>query len=67
MVMTIIQKMVPIRDFIHILDLVDIHVIVARALIKNGENQIYNCGYGEGFSIMDVVNEIVQLLDITYQ
>ena len=27
----------PISDFIHILDLVDIHVIVAKSLIKTGE------------------------------
>ena len=52
----------PIRDFIHILDLVDIHVIVAKSLIKTGENQIYNCGYGRGFSIMDVVSEMSSII-----
>ncbi len=52
----------PIRDFIHILDLVDIHVIVAKALITNGENEIYNCGYGKGFSIMDVVKEMSSII-----
>ena len=52
----------PIRDFIHVLDLVDIHLIVAKSLIKSGENEIYNCGYGKGFSIMDVVQEMSAII-----
>ena len=52
----------PIRDFIHVLDLVDIHIIVAKSLINSGENEIYNCGYGKGFSIMDVVQEMSAII-----
>ena len=52
----------PIRDFIHVLDLVDIHIIVAKSLIESGENEIYNCGYGKGFSIMDVVQEMGSII-----
>ena len=47
-----------IRDFIHVLDLVDIHILVANNLMVSDENEIYNCGYGKGFSIMDVVKEM---------
>ena len=52
-----------IRDYIHVLDVADIHITVARSLMKLGENEIYNCGYGKGFSIMEVVdamNSIIQ-------
>ena len=31
-----------IRDFIHVLDLVDIHIIAAKSLIKSGENEIFS-------------------------
>jgi len=52
----------PIRDFIHVLDLVDIHVLVAHSLLNSGENEIYNCGYGIGFSIMDVIKEMNSII-----
>ena len=52
----------PIRDFIHVLDLVDIHILVAKSLMNFGENEIYNCGYGAGFSIMDVVKEMSSII-----
>ncbi len=51
-----------IRDFIHVLDLVDIHIIAAESLMKSGENEIYNCGYGLGFSIMDVIKEMNSII-----
>ncbi len=52
-----------IRDFIHVLDLVDIHILVAKSLMSKSENEIYNCGYGVGFSIMDVINEMNLIID----
>jgi UDP-glucose 4-epimerase len=51
-----------IRDFIHVLDLVDIHITAAKSLIISGENEIYNCGYGVGFSIMDVIKEMNSII-----
>ena len=52
----------PIRDFIHVLDLADIHILVAKSLMNSDENEIYNCGYGTGFSIMDVVKEMNSII-----
>ncbi len=52
----------PIRDFIHVLDLADIHILVAKSLSKIKENEIYNCGYGVGFSIMDVIKEMNSII-----
>ena len=45
-----------IRDYIHVSDLADIHVEVAKYLLKNLESNFFNCGYGNGFSVLDVVN-----------
>jgi len=47
-----------IRDFIHVSDLAEIHNLSAKYLIKNKRSQIFNCGYGKGFSIMDVINNM---------
>ncbi len=45
-----------IRDYIHVSDLADIHVEVAKKLLNNLESNLFNCGYGNGFSVLDVVN-----------
>ena len=52
----------PIRDFIHVSDLSEIHLICAMDLIKNGNSQIYNCGYGKGYSVKDVISEMNKLI-----
>ena len=45
-----------IRDYIHVSDLADIHVSVAEYLLKNLQSNIFNCGYGYGYSVLDVIN-----------
>ena len=45
-----------IRDYIHVSDLADIHVEVAKYLLEKSESNLFNCGYGNGFSVLDVVN-----------
>jgi len=44
-----------IRDYIHVTDLADAHVLALQSLMKTGENLIMNCGYGHGFSVKEVV------------
>ena len=53
----------PIRDFIHVSDLADIHLISAKYLIKNGKSEIFNCGYGKGYSVKEVIENFNQILD----
>ena len=45
-----------IRDYIHVSDLADIHLEVAKYLLKNLKSNLFNCGYGKGFSVLDVVD-----------
>ncbi|MGH9766502.1 MAG: UDP-glucose 4-epimerase GalE [Blastocatellia bacterium] len=42
-----------VRDFIHVVDLADAHVLALNALEKRSE--IYNLGYGSGYSVAEVV------------
>jgi UDP-glucose 4-epimerase len=55
----------PIRDFIHVSDLAEMHYLSAIYLIKDKKSEIFNCGYGKGFSIMQVVNNMNDILQRT--
>ena len=35
-----------VRDYIHVSDLAEIHLISAKHLLANGRSDIFNCGYG---------------------
>jgi len=52
-----------VRDYIHVSDLADIHLISAEYLMKNNESNIFNCGYGEGFSVKEVLTKYNEILD----
>jgi len=44
-----------IRDYIHVEDLAEIHLLTAKLLLKNRIFKIYNCGYGHGFSVKQIL------------
>jgi len=45
-----------IRDYIHVIDLANIHYLAAKYLLKKNKSQIFNCGYGYGFTVKEVVD-----------
>lgn len=51
-----------IRDYIHVSDLADIHLVTTKYLLKGGTSQIFNCGYGKGFSVKQVINMMNKIL-----
>ena len=51
-----------IRDYIHVSDLAEMHILAAENLIKKNKTDIYNCGYGMGFSIGDVIKAMNKIL-----
>ena len=44
-----------VRDFIHVSDLADAHVAALTYLMRDGASAALNCGYGKGFSVLEVV------------
>ena len=44
-----------VRDYIHVSDLADIHLKSLEYLLKEKKSEIFNCGYGKGFSVKEVV------------
>lgn len=47
-----------VRDYIHVEDLADIHLLAAEYLMHGRESVILNCGYGVGFSVLDVIKSM---------
>ena len=45
-----------IRDYIHVSDLANVHLKTIDYLNKEKKSVILNCGYGRGYSVLDVVN-----------
>ena len=44
-----------IRDYIHVDDLADIHIKALNYINKKKKSLILNCGYGKGFSVLDII------------
>jgi len=52
----------PVRDYIHVSDLADIHLVSAEYLISGGQSDLFNCGYGYGYSVRDIIKNLNKLL-----
>jgi len=46
-----------IRDYIHIMDLCQAHLLALEQLMHGGTSAAYNLGNGDGFSVQQVINE----------
>ena len=46
-----------IRDYIHVIDLAEIHLLSADLLLKKKIFKIFNCGYGHGFSVKQILDK----------
>ncbi|PST23448.1 UDP-glucose 4-epimerase GalE [Rhizobium sp. JAB6] len=50
-----------VRDYIHVSDLVDAHLAALRHLRDGGGSLVANCGYGQGYSVLDVLNMVMRV------
>lgn len=55
-----------IRDYIHVNDLADAHVLALDYLMETGKSDIMNCGYGHGFSVKEVVTAAKKVTGIDF-
>lgn len=55
-----------IRDYIHVDDLIDAHVLALDYLSSNNQSDIFNCGYGTGFSVKEVVEKIKNVTGVDF-
>jgi len=50
-----------VRDFIHVDDLADAHLLALEALVKGKASRVYNLGNGSGFSVLEVIRAAEQV------
>lgn len=46
-----------VRDYIHVTDLANAHILALNYLRNCGENNIFNLGCGEGYTVKEVIDE----------
>ncbi len=56
-----------IRDYIHVDDLSDAHILALEYLASGGSSNIFNCGYGHGYSVKEVVDTVRKVTGINFQ
>lgn len=55
----------PIRDYIHVMDLVEAHL---RVLQDNKQGvEIFNVGTGQGFSVMEIINAFKKINNVEFK
>jgi UDP-glucose 4-epimerase len=50
-----------VRDYIHVSDLADAHVLGLEYLLNGGDSAIFNLGNGKGFSVREVIETAKQV------
>lgn len=55
-----------IRDYIHVDDLADAHILALEHLFDGEKSEVFNCGYGHGYSVREVVNAAKKVTGIDF-
>ncbi len=55
-----------IRDYIHVEDLATAHVDALAYLERESTSQIFNCGYGNGYSVREVLAKIREISGVDF-
>jgi UDP-glucose 4-epimerase len=54
-----------VRDYIHVSDLANAHLLALQALIEQPERSLtMNCGYGRGFSVLEVLDAVDRVTNL---
>jgi len=52
-----------IRDYIHVSDLADTHLLALKYLLDGGQCNVFNLGNGNGFSVREVIATALRITD----
>jgi UDP-glucose 4-epimerase len=55
-----------VRDYIYIEDLAEAHVLALDYLTKGGSSDVFNCGYGRGFSVREVIEMVKKVSGVKF-
>jgi len=55
-----------VRDYIHVTDLVEAHALLLGYLRGGGESTTLNCGYGQGYSVREVIDMVRKVSGVDF-
>ena len=55
-----------IRDYIHVDDLAEAHVLALSYLMEDSQRRQFNCGYGHGYSVREVVETAKKTIGVNF-
>lgn len=55
-----------LRDYIQVTDLVRAHMDALRYLRTGGKSLVCNCGYGEGYTVLDVIRVVKEVSGVDF-
>ena len=55
-----------LRDYIQVGDLAHAHLLALRYLRQGGESRVLNCGYGRGYSVLEVIDMVKRVSGIDF-
>ena len=56
-----------IRDYIHVSDLARAHLAALRNLRAGGASDVFNCGHGRGYSVLEVIRAVKQVSGVDFK
>jgi len=56
-----------IRDYIHVNDLAQAHLLALEYLLDGGKSDVFNCGYGVGYSVKEVIDTAKRITGIDFK
>jgi UDP-glucose 4-epimerase len=56
-----------VRDYIHVTDLVRAHWLALLFLRGGGGNLVLNCGYGRGYSVLEVIKTVKRVSGVDFE
>lgn len=56
-----------VRDYIHVSDLASAHYLALKRLRDGGNSIIMNAGYGDGYSVLQVIDAVKAVSDVDFE
>ena len=56
-----------VRDYIHVSDLIAAHAEALAYLARGGAPATFNCGYGHGFSVLEVIDTVKRVSGVDFR
>ncbi len=56
-----------IRDYIHVTDLIQAHIDAMEYLLDGGKSDVFNVGYGRGYSVLDVIKAVKEITGVDFE